>query len=146
MKKYLFLFIFASLTLCAQTSNLRKFILQAIPWEFQNCGSENDPMVVTAITLDAVPEKSVSDDITIVGVSNVHDRIVQARIDVFLQNVKITSLSQPFLQEADPGDQWIFKYGSFIPNIAPTGRYTIKFTFVNSSQKQLACASLEMDL
>jgi len=38
----------------------------AIPWAYKNCGTENDNMVITGIVLSAVPEKQVSDNISVV--------------------------------------------------------------------------------
>lgn len=65
----------------------RKIRLGGIPWDFTNCGTENDPLIITSIVFSAMPERAAPpNDATLV--SN-----YLTKIFLFTEN-QITILSQ----------------------------------------------------
>lgn len=98
MKKAIILCLLASLCLCSVSTNLRKFKLGALPWDFKNCGSENDPMVITGVTMDAVPEKGVNDNINIVIPSFISAKILNQYLKIN-RLVLVMSMTELFKQE-----------------------------------------------
>ncbi|KAL4464314.1 hypothetical protein ABPG72_017100 [Tetrahymena utriculariae] len=125
----------------------RKIRLGGIPWDFTNCGSENDPLVITSLVFSAQPERAAPpNDATLAGTFMVHKDLKALNVIVKLTGVQVFNNNLPAVGTYDPGDMFTFLYSFQIPGIAPGGPYTLDLIFLDKDNQKISCSHLSMDL
>ncbi|KAL4473781.1 hypothetical protein ABPG74_022645 [Tetrahymena malaccensis] len=125
----------------------RKIRLGGIPWEFSNCGSENDPLIITSIVFSSQPERAAPpNDATLTGTFMVHEDLKALNVIVKLSGVQVFNNNLAALGTYDPGDMFTFPYTFQIPGIAPGGSYTLDLKFLNKQGTEISCTHLSMEL
>ncbi|EAR90121.1 ML domain protein (macronuclear) [Tetrahymena thermophila SB210] len=125
----------------------RKIRLGGIPWNFTNCGSENDALIITSIVFSAQPERAAPpNDATLTGTYMVHTDIKALNVVVKLSGVQVFNNNLAATGTYDPGDMFTFPYTFQIPGIAPGGAYTLDLKFLNKAGNQISCTQISMDL
>lgn len=76
------------------------------------------------------------------------DDIVFTKInlDVKLNGIFLHNETIQFAKTYQADDTVVFKYKSFIPSFAPSGKYGLTFNFINSDNKPEGCFFCSFDI
>lgn len=133
------------------TSNLVNLIyeelssLGSINWPFINCGS-SDPLVASTLTLDQQPTKGTTRSINMIGTSGAHMENAKVKIETLLNGNLLNTQFDDFSKVFEANDPVNYSFQTAIPSFAPSGSYSIKFTFQNTGGNENGCVNFQFTL